>query len=152
VEGSFEIVPIGRIKKNEKETWLEIFKDYQEGLLRLEEFSHLITLWWISKRDTPEERKVLQVHPRVKLGEEQQNTTTPLCGVFATRSPLRPNPIGLTIVKILGIENNRIIIDRHDAFDNTPLIDLKPYIPRSDCIMDVKLPAFFEILKEKRGE
>ncbi|MCF2143441.1 MAG: tRNA (N6-threonylcarbamoyladenosine(37)-N6)-methyltransferase TrmO [Candidatus Heimdallarchaeota archaeon] len=150
MEDCFEIVPIGLVKKTETATWLEVFEKYQKGLLRLEEFSHVITLWWISGRDSKKDRQKLRVRPRVKLGPKQHKVDTPLCGVFATRAPIRPNPIGLTIAKISHIEKNRVFIDRHDAFNDTPLIDLKPYIPKSDSIENVRLPAFFRGLAEKR--
>ncbi len=149
MKDSFELVPIGTIHKNDNEIWLEIFNEYAAAMLNLEYFSHIITLWWISGMDTKENRKNLQGHPKVKPNE---NIQVPLSGVFTTRSPRRPNPIGLTIVKIIKIEENRIFIAHHDAFDNTPLIDIKPYIPNSDCILNVKLPEWFAILKEKREE
>ena len=76
----------------------------------------------------------------------------PLSGVFATRAPVRPNPIGMTIVKLLEVEGNKVFIDRTDAFDNTPIIDIKPYIPKSDCILNTTLPDYFEPLMEKRIE
>ena len=76
----------------------------------------------------------------------------PLSGVFGIRSPVRPNPIGLTIVKLLRIEGRKLFIDRTDAFDNTPIIDIKPYIPNSDCIMNVRIPDHFAPLREKRME
>ncbi|NHJ85836.1 MAG: tRNA (N6-threonylcarbamoyladenosine(37)-N6)-methyltransferase TrmO [Asgard group archaeon] len=144
----FEIKSIGKIRKEREEVWLELRDEFKAGLLNLDQISHVITLWWISGRDNEVDRNILQVHPKVMSTGEN----TPLCGVFATRSPLRPNPIGLTIVKILSIENNKIFIDRHDAFDETPLIDLKPYIPKSDCIINTNLPDFYSELREKREE
>ena len=144
----FELIPIGIVRKEEETTWIEIFEEYKDAMLRLDEFSHIITLWWITGRDNLEDRSNLQSHPRVS-GKVQD---APLCGIFATRSPARPNPIGITTVKILSIEDNRIYIDRTDAFDNTPIIDIKPYIPKSDCILNVKIPDFFDILRERREE
>ncbi|MBN1327905.1 MAG: tRNA (N6-threonylcarbamoyladenosine(37)-N6)-methyltransferase TrmO [Candidatus Heimdallarchaeota archaeon] len=149
MKGNFEIVSIGTIRNNDGNIWLEIYDEFTPALLNLEYFSHIITLWWISGMDTKESRSNLQGYPRVMRNEDTQ---TPLSGIFATRSPKRPNPIGLTIVKIIGIEEKKIYITHHDAFDNTPLIDIKPYIPNSDCILNVKLPNWFELLKEKREE
>jgi len=145
----FELISIGTIHNKTDKIWLEIFDEFIPAMLNLEHFSHIITLWWISGMDTKENRKNLQGHPRVKL---DVNIQTPLSGIFTTRSPRRPNPIGLTIVKILKIEGNKIYIAHHDAFDYTPLIDIKPYIPNSDSIQNVKLPEWFESLKEKREE
>jgi tRNA-Thr(GGU) m(6)t(6)A37 methyltransferase TsaA len=141
-----EINPIGFIRKNDEKTWIEVKEEYKPALLNLDKFSHLITLWWIDQRDTEVNRKTLQVYPKVKI----ENVDTPLCGVFATRSPTRPNPIGLTIVRILEIIDNKIFIDRTDSFPDTPIIDLKPYIPNSDCIEKVTLPDFFGPLRKKR--
>ena len=148
MDENFELVAIGIVRKEEEKTWIEIFNEYEKAILKLDEFSHIITLWWITGRDTEEDRKNLQAHPKVS-GKVKD---APLCGVFATRSPARPNPIGLTTMKILSINKNRIYIDRTDAFDNTPIIDIKPYIPKSDCIMNVTLPDFFDILRERREE
>ena len=151
-----KLLSIGYIKKQEEGeqtiTWMEIKDEFLPGMLRLDEVSHVIVLWWISGRDTIEDRNRLQVHPRVKLADSNAKIDTPLTGVFVTRSPGRPNPIGLTTVKILKIEGNKIYIDRHDAFHDTPILDLKPYIPKSDCILNVKLPEFFSSLMEKRVE
>ncbi|NHK30580.1 MAG: tRNA (N6-threonylcarbamoyladenosine(37)-N6)-methyltransferase TrmO [Asgard group archaeon] len=151
MKDSFEIIPIGVVKKDHEDTWIEIFEDFANGLLRLDEFSHLITLWWIAGRDTKEDRSRLQNHPRVRAAEGIK-VETPLCGVFATRSPSRPNPIGMTIVRVLKIEKNKIHIDRTDAFHDTPIIDIKPYLPKSDCILNITLPDFFSALIEKRIE
>jgi len=143
---SITITPIGFVQKEDEKTWIEIKEEFKSALLNLDKFSHLITLWWIDQRDTENDRKTLQVYPRVKT----EGVETPLCGVFATRSPMRPNPIGLTIVKILEIVDNKIYIDRTDSFQDTPIIDLKPYLPNSDCIENVVLPDFFGPLRKKR--
>lgn len=152
MKDSFEIKPIGFVKKKDNKVWLEIKEDYKEGLLCLDEFSHVITIWWISGKDNKVDRAILQGNPQIKDGDKKLGVETPICGVFATRAPMRPNPLGLTIVKILEIIDNKIYIDRHDAFDNTPVIDLKPYIPKSDSIVNVKIPDFFAMLREKRIE
>jgi tRNA-Thr(GGU) m(6)t(6)A37 methyltransferase TsaA len=152
MKDNFEIIPIGYVRKNNDETWIEILAEFKEGLLRLDEFSHIITLWWITGRDTEEDRTRMQNHPKVKAAEGVEVIEPPLCGVFATRAPGRPNPIGLTIVKLLKIVDNRIYIDRTDAFADTPIIDMKPYIPNSDSIINVTIPDFFSALREKRIE
>lgn len=151
MKDNFEIIPIGVVKKDQEDTWIEIFNEFKEGLLRLDEFSHLIILWWITGCDTKEDRSRLQNHPKVKATEGIV-VDSPLCGVFATRAPGRPNPIGMTIVRVIKIDNNKIYIDRTDAFEDTPIIDIKPYIPKSDCIINVTLPDFFSALMEKRME
>lgn len=144
----FKIHPIGFVRKNEQETKIEVLDQYSPALLQLEKFSHLITIWWITGRDNEDDRNTLIVNPRVNGKEEK----TPDTGVFACRAPLRPNPLGLTIVKILMVEDNFIYIDRTDAFDNTPIIDLKPYIPNSDCILNTKVPEFMASIGDPREE
>jgi len=134
----FYIVPIGIIKKG-KETIIEIYPEYKDALLRLSQFSHIIVLYWFHKNDELEKRKILQVHPRRHKG-------APLSGVFATCSPVRPNLIGLTICKIITINDNIIKIDNIDAFDNSPVIDIKPYIPRNHLlpISEIKVPEWMK--------
>ena len=68
--------------------------------------------------------------------------SNPLTGVFATRSPFRPNLIALTTCKIVGIEGNVIDVENVDAFDGTPVLDIKPYLPGLDSESDIRLPAW----------
>lgn len=105
---------------------VEIFPEYAEGLLRLEKHSHIWVLAWLEAA----ERSVLQVTPRgVREGEPGS-----LHGVFAVRSPARPNPIGLTAAKITRIEARAIELDRLDFLDGTPVLDIKPYFANRDLI------------------
>ena len=94
--------------------------------------------WWPHRRDTPQDRQLLHATPPRHPG-------APLSGVFTTRSPSRPNPIALTIVELLSYEKEegRLRIDRIDAEDGTPILDIKPYLPSSDCILRVRLPPWF---------
>jgi tRNA-Thr(GGU) m(6)t(6)A37 methyltransferase TsaA len=103
----------------------------------LDQNSHIIVFCWFQKSDTPEKRKTLQVHPR-------GNKANPLTGVFATRSPVRPNPISISACKILSIDGRLIHVDDIDAFDGTPVVDIKPYVPRLDAISGVKMPEWAE--------
>ena len=130
---SFQIFPVGAVSKKEEETWIEIFEPYSEALLGLEGFSHILVFFWFHENDTTDRRKTLRVHPR---GDKKN----PLSGVFATHSPLRPNLIGLTLCKIKLIRDNRIEIEDIDAFDGTPVIDVKCYIPSSPAESDIRLP------------
>ena len=115
---SFELYPIGSIVKKEGHTYIVIEKQYEPGLMRLEDFSHVTVIYWFDKNDTPEKRAVLQVHP-------QGNKENPMRGVFATHSPVRPNLIAISRCKILSIKGNTIEIDSIDAFPDTPVLDLK---------------------------
>ena len=131
---SFRIIPIGVVKKTDTSASIEIYDDYTDGLLGLDGFSHIAVFFWFDQNDTNEKRRVLQVHPR-------KDPRNPLTGVFATHSPQRPNLIGLTVCKILSIHDGSIEIEDIDAFDGTPVIDLKCYIPGSvDEEDDVSLP------------
>jgi tRNA-Thr(GGU) m(6)t(6)A37 methyltransferase TsaA len=71
-----------------------------------------------------------------------KNRDKPLTGVFATRSPQRPNPIAVFMCTLNKIKENKIIIEKIDAFDNTPVIDIKPYIPNSDSIPNARIPKW----------
>jgi tRNA-Thr(GGU) m(6)t(6)A37 methyltransferase TsaA len=130
---SFQIFPVGVIRKKEDTIWVEIFEPYSDALLGLEGFSHIQVLYWFHENDTADRRKTLRVHPR---GDKEN----PLTGVFATHSPLRPNLIGLTLCKIKSIQERCIEIEDIDAFDGTPVIDIKCYIPGSISGSDVRVP------------
>jgi tRNA-Thr(GGU) m(6)t(6)A37 methyltransferase TsaA len=132
---SFTVYPVGTVHKNKDETTIEIKEEYQDALLGLDGFSHVWVFWWFDRNDTPERRRVLRVHPR-------GNRKNPLTGVFATRSPVRPNLIALTLCEIISIEKNIIKIRKTDAFDKTPVLDLKPYIPGYDGKGKADLPGW----------
>ena len=103
-----------------------------EALDGLEEFSHIIVLYWmhrLAKGEVP-----LKVHP---MGREE----LPLVGLFATRTPNRPNPIGETTVKLLERHGNILKVAGLDALDGSPVIDIKPYIPLDD-LLDAKVPSW----------
>ena len=132
---SFQIFPVGAVSKKEEATWIEIFEPYGDALLGLEGFSHIQVFFWFHENDSARKRKTLRVHPR-------KDKSNPLSGVFATHSPLRPNPIGLTMCKIKSIEDLQIKIEDIDAFDGTPVIDIKCYIPSSVAESNIRLPAW----------
>jgi tRNA-Thr(GGU) m(6)t(6)A37 methyltransferase TsaA len=129
----FSIVPVGVVEKKAGKSHLRIFEEYAGALKGLDGYSHVVVLYWFHKNDTPSKRRVLQVHPR-------GNRKNPLTGVFACRAPVRPNLIALSVCKVLAVEGNTVHIDKIDAFDDTPIIDLKPHIPAIDAPKDAKLP------------
>ena len=131
----YTIYPVGLVRKKNDTAWIEIFAEYLEATLGLEGFSHIHVLFWFHENDTAELRRTLQVHPR-------KDPSNPLTGVFATHSPKRPNLIGLTRCRILGIVGNRIAIDAIDARDGSPVIDIKCYIPETPPPADVRLPEW----------
>jgi tRNA-Thr(GGU) m(6)t(6)A37 methyltransferase TsaA len=115
---------MGLVDKQE-EISLRIHPDYRDALQGLDQYSHLWVLCWFHQNDTPQKKKTLQVHPR-------GNSAIPLTGVFACRSPARPNPLAMNLCRILGVREDLVVIDAIDAFDQTPILDLKPYIARID--------------------
>ena len=121
-ETSYTVHPIGRVEKKGETTRLVLFDRFADGLLGLDGWSHVNVFWWFHKNDTPQKRGILRVHPR-------GNQKNPLTGVFATRSPVRPNLIALTVCKIVSVEGSVVTLDKIDAFDGTPVLDLKPLIP-----------------------
>ena len=133
----FQLSPVGKVKKGSGTTTIEIYNRYADALLGLNQFSHVVVMYWFHKNDTPEKRGTLRVHPRGKR-------SNPLTGVFATRSPRRPNLIGLSVCKILSVENNVIRVDTIDAFNDTPVLDLKPYVPRMDTVKNPSGPKWAE--------
>ena len=112
---------IGTVLKIEDRCFIEIEDEFKEGLLGIEGFSHIIVLYWLHENDTTEKRGTMQVHPR----NDQSN---PLTGVFATHSPLRPNPIAMTVCELVSIKGTRLRIGDIDAFDGSPVLDIKCYI------------------------
>ncbi|MFZ0241308.1 MAG: tRNA (N6-threonylcarbamoyladenosine(37)-N6)-methyltransferase TrmO [Desulfobacterales bacterium] len=119
------IHPIGVIHNTDVEVRIDIYPAFTAGLLGLEQFSHIYVLYWLHHNDTPQARGVLQVHPR-------KNPANPLTGVFATHSPRRPNPIALSRCRILTVAPESIVVDRIDAEDGSPVIDIKSFFPYDD--------------------
>jgi len=115
----YELQPIGWIRKTKTKTRIVLYEKYQPGLQGVKKLNELWVLWWFHRNDTPKGRAVLKVHPR---GDPKN----PLTGVFATRSPMRPNLIALSRCKVVAVKKNIIEIDSIDAFPDTPVLDLKP--------------------------
>lgn len=105
---------------------IEIFPEYAEGLADLEGFSHVILLYHFHQA------KKVQLLVTPFMDSEPH-------GIFATRAPNRPNPIGLSIVKLFKIEGNVLHIENVDILDGTPLLDIKPYVPEFDRYSEVRV-------------
>jgi tRNA-Thr(GGU) m(6)t(6)A37 methyltransferase TsaA len=116
-------------------------EELTEALEGVEEFSHLFVLFWLHDI-LDEDRNVTKVHPRGR-------SDMPLLGIFATRTPNRPNPIGLTRVKILDIKDNIITVQGLDAFDGTPVLDIKPF-DSWDTTEGFNVPKWWIKLEEER--
>lgn len=130
---SFQIYPIGVVRKDDQFQQIEIFDEFTDALLGLESFSHITVLYWFHQNDTPEKRKTLRVHPR---GDKRN----PLTGVFATHSPVRPNLIATSLCRVESIESNIIRVDEIDSYDGSPVIDIKCFIPTKRPLSDLKQP------------
>jgi len=131
----YSVQQIGKVVKSPGKVRLEIFPQFRDGMLGINKFSNLLVFYWFDRNDSPEKRATLRVHPR-------GNKTNPLTGVFATRSPLRPNLIGLSVCKIKSIDKTGITVDDIDAFNESPIIDLKPYIPDLDSVPGASVPVW----------
>lgn len=129
------VFPIGRVRQEGGRNLIVLDGKYQPGLLGLDEWSHVQVFWWFDQNDTPQKRAVLQVHPR-------GDANNPLVGVFACRAPVRPNLIALTLCKIVSVKGNIVEVERIDAFDGTPVLDLKPYAPGMDGATGVRVPKW----------
>jgi tRNA-Thr(GGU) m(6)t(6)A37 methyltransferase TsaA len=116
--------------------------DLSEALDGISEFSHLFILFWLSEISS-QNRQVLKVHPR---GRED----LPLLGVFAARTMFRPNPIGLTLVELVKVEGNVLTVRGLDAFDGTPVLDVKPF-DSWDMAKDAKMPDWWNQLEKEKN-
>jgi endonuclease-3 related protein len=103
-----------------------------DALDGLEGFSHIVVLFWLHKTSG---EPALKVHPRGKIEH-------PLVGLFATRSPQRPNPLGETTVRLLERRGNVLKVRGLDAINGTPVIDIKPYIPGYDSVVGARVPPW----------
>ena len=133
---TFTLHPIGRIEtdlidrkdaprqadEDAPPARIVLHDDVVGGLLQLEAGTPIFVLTWLHLAD----RSTLQVHPRREVDR-------PLCGVFATRSPARPNPIGLHRTTVTGIEGNVVFVDHLEAVDGTPVLDIKPVLGPIGC-------------------
>ena len=108
-------IPKGLGAKHDAEGELEISPEFEEGLTDVEGFSHLFVIWEFDRSEGYQ-----LMGPTPVDGQPH--------GVFATRSPRRPNPIGLTVVEVLGRSGNRVQVRGLDMLDGTPILDLKPYM------------------------
>ena len=140
------LTPIGRIENPFVEAvpdgWetvvqrIVVDEPWTPALEGLEGFSHLIVLFWLDRIEGALE---LEVHP-----ENRQDV--PAVGLFATRTPRRPNPIGLQVVELLSRQGYVLTIRGLDALDGSPVLDLKPYLPRGDSIPGARTPKWIETL------
>lgn len=128
------------VKDKTRISQIVIRNELAEALEGVDGFSHLFVLFWLHEIPA-KQQKTLKVHPRGRRD-------LPLLGVFATRSMLRPNPIGLTLVELVKVEGNVLTVRGLDAFDGTPVLDIKPFDPW-DTAKDARVPRWWTKLNEK---
>lgn len=131
---TYRAFPVGYVRRESERTLLDILPAYAPALQELEGFSHVQVLWWFSQFDDEAYRQVTQT--------EHAPYEAPTLGVFACRSPVRPNPLGLTTAPILHIAHEAGVVEvgNIDAFDGTPILDLKAYVPSCDRVQIVRVP------------
>ena len=141
--------PIARVKNNiqekRKHHWGQVVSElvfdpsFEDALDGLEEFSHVIVIFYMH-RSQAWEHSMSKTHP-------QMRPELPLVGVFATRSPVRPNPLGMTVVRLLERKGNVLRVIGLDALDNTPVVDIKGYFS-SDSAAEAQVPAWVHKLHQ----
>lgn len=144
--------PIGYVHRSSKDedvrdkslvSRIVVNEDFTKALDGLEDFSHMYVVFYLHQVSDAE-RKAMKLHPRGRAD-------MPLLGVFATRTAFRPNPIGLTLVELLERRKNVLLVRGLDAFDGTPVLDLKP-ADGADTAKNLRIPKWLELLhKEKRA-
>ena len=127
--------PIQPVYANSSEGIVEVYEPYRQALKDIEGFERIWLIYWFHKAGEPK----LLVTPYMDTTER---------GLFATRAPCRPNPIGFSAVRFLRIEECRIYVADVDILDGTPLLDIKPYISRFDCY-DVQRNGWVDHVPEK---
>jgi len=143
----FQVHPIGTVKCPVNEmsqgNWatvdseIHLKPEYAAGLQGLDGFSHVVVLFFLDRAQGFDSKKQLLRRPR---GMEELQ---PL-GVFAQRTKFRPNPLAVTAVKLLGIEDNVVRVRGLDALDGTPVLDIKPYMPPFDRVDDAVMPPWVD--------
>jgi tRNA-Thr(GGU) m(6)t(6)A37 methyltransferase TsaA len=146
--------PIGRVahgrapgargdRWEEATAQIEIESRWAAALDGIDGFSHIWVVWWLDRAEGPPE----STHVRPERREEM-----PSVGIFATRSPRRPNPIAMTAVRLLERRGPRLYVQGLDAYEGTAVLDIKPYLRRGDLIPEAKAPTWLEALWHSHDE
>jgi len=155
-----KLIPIGEVHssstqdevrshKGRGEAEIEIYEEFRDALDGLDGFSHILVIGYFHQLRR-EQIGPLKVKPRGLLREGLSLEELPTRGVFALDSPTRPNPIGLSLVRLLGVEGRNLRVEGLDLFDGTPVVDIKPYQPQYRA-QDYSLPDWYVQLREKAG-
>ena len=127
-----------------QESVLEIGERWAGGLIGIEEFSHLVVLFYLDRA----QRRRSAGEPRQA---EDADGLTPV-GFFSTRTPKRPNPIGIACPRLIHREGNRLVVRGIDAWDGTPIVDIKGYYPRDEMRLDAEVPEWLALLWARHDE
>jgi tRNA-Thr(GGU) m(6)t(6)A37 methyltransferase TsaA len=129
--------PIGKATREGGRFFIQLEEKYLDAVLGLEDFGHIQAVWWFHLYDNEQTRAHLVSDSPYKGGPEK-------IGVLATRGPVRPNPIAITVCELIAVDrrNGRIEVNYLDAEPGTPVLDIKPYHPSSDKVRDVRMPAW----------
>ncbi len=131
------LISIGSIINQEGTMAIQVLPEYREALTEIDGFRHLQILWWFDGCDNAQSRSTLIENEPYKKGPMR-------IGIFATRAPGRPNPIALTTVYVTHVDHEKgiIFVAYLDAFDNSPVLDIKPYTPSLDRVENPSVPAW----------
>jgi tRNA-Thr(GGU) m(6)t(6)A37 methyltransferase TsaA len=136
-----------RARWQQVESEIEVLPTYESALEGIDGFSHLMVLYFMHRLDT-DARRTLRVKPRGLLRHGLSLDDLPTIGVFACDAPVRPNPIGVSVVQVLGRDGLRLRVKGLDALNGSPVLDLKPYT--SDrAPTDLQVPSWHRALLEK---
>jgi tRNA-Thr(GGU) m(6)t(6)A37 methyltransferase TsaA len=156
---SITLNPIGFVKTDfageefrdgpieELEADIEILEEYADGLDGIEGFSHLLVFFYLHKMPS-ESRKRLKIKPRIVTKYGLNLEEIPLVGVFCLDAPSRPNPIGLSMVRLMWRKGRLLHVKGIDALNETPVLDIKPYSP-ARRIEKFELPEWYKTIIAK---
>ncbi|MDP3995767.1 MAG: tRNA (N6-threonylcarbamoyladenosine(37)-N6)-methyltransferase TrmO [bacterium] len=141
-----KLKPIGFVENNIKKlrfgkftnevSEIIINKKFTKALTGIEKYSHIVVVYWMDK-----------VKDYVMTHQPQDKKEVPIVGIFACRCPQRPNPIGITTVKLMGRRGNKLKVKGLDVLNRTPIIDVKPYWPQYDKVVKEKMPGWINKLE-----
>jgi tRNA-Thr(GGU) m(6)t(6)A37 methyltransferase TsaA len=136
---NIQMKPIGTAHEEAGRFYIQVEEPYRQALTNISGFSHLHVLFWAHECDSEDCRTVMVAKKPYKIGPDN-------IGVFATRSEYRPNPILLSIVPVLSVDEKAGVIELafNDALDNSPVLDIKPYLPATDRVKNVKVTKWVE--------
>jgi tRNA-Thr(GGU) m(6)t(6)A37 methyltransferase TsaA len=141
--GANDPVP-GEFYDPNQETIIEILPRWADGLIGIEDFSHLVVLFWLDRMP-----RLRAVKPRISA---ELRAELPPVGFFSTRTPKRPNPIGISCPRLLRREENKLVVIGIDAWPGTPVLDIKGYFPRDELRADATVPDWLDTLWQRHDE